>query len=177
MPFYRDISNFACFMFLISGNLSPYLLSVAPTGTAAQVQQWGEFRKSHAAFIMVPVHAEQGQVMLYIKQKNNIHLTLSSYCHWRRNSRFWRKEFIYLLCGKENPHSRFSDTSGHVHPVFSRHWSAPTRGLPLSWAPCQEQETSQLKSRLVCQHSTEFLDFGVMFQVRNHCFSSPAFPV
>lgn len=75
-------------MFLISGNLSPYFPSVAPIGAAAQVQQWGEFRRSHAAFIMVSARVEQGWVMLYRKQKTNIHLTLSSYCHWRRNSGF-----------------------------------------------------------------------------------------
>lgn len=69
MPFYRDISTFASFMFLISGNLSPYLLSVTPFNAAAQVQQWELFWKSHAAFIMVPAHVEHGQVMLYIKQK------------------------------------------------------------------------------------------------------------
>lgn len=77
--FYRDISNFASFMFLISGNLSPCLLSAASIGAAAQIQQWGECWKSHGAFTMVSDHVEQGQVMLYIKQKNSIHLTFSSY--------------------------------------------------------------------------------------------------
>lgn len=49
---------------------------------------------------------------------------------------------------------------------------------PCKMGTLPTQETPpQLESRLVCQQSTEFLDFRLLLQVRNHCFSSPAFPV
>lgn len=80
MPFYRDIPNFASFMFLISGNLPPYLPSLAPIGDTAQVQHWEEFWKSHAAFIMVSAHVEQGQVILLFKAEKQYPFYFSR--HW-----------------------------------------------------------------------------------------------
>lgn len=120
---------------------------------------------------------EQGQVFLYIKQKNSVHFTPPSHCHWSRNSAgFWRKEVIYLLCGKETPHSGFPDASGNVPPVFSRRWMSPSMRFTLVMGSLPRQETPpQLESRLVFQQSTEFLHFRLLLQVRNHC--SPAFPV
>lgn len=127
---------------------------------------------------LISSYVEQGQVMLYIKQKTSVHLTVSSHCHWSRNSGgFWRKEVIYLLRGQEKPHSGLPDTSGNVPPVFSRHWISPNMRFTLVMGYLPRQETPpQLESRLVCQQSTEFIDFRLLLQVGNHWFS-PAFPV
>lgn len=124
-------------------------------------------------------YVEQGQVMLYIKQKKIVHLTLSSHCHRSRNiGGFWRKEVIYLLCGKEKPHSGLPDTGRNVPPVFSKRWISPNMRFTLVMGSLPRQETPpQLERRLVCQQSTEFLDARVPPEVRNHCFPSPAFPV
>lgn len=100
---------------LISGNPTPYLPSMAPIGATVQVQQWGEFWKFPDAFTVISSYVEQGQVMLYIKQKNSVHLTVSSHCHWSRISGgFWRKHVIYsyvetksLIQGSQTPVEMF----------------------------------------------------------------------
>lgn len=146
---------------LISGNPSPYLSSVAPIGAAVQEQHWGEFWKFPDAFTVISSHlilnVEQGQVMLYIKQKNSVHLTVSSHCHWSRNSGgFWRKGVICLVCGKEKPHLGLPDTSGTVPPVFSRHWISPNMRFTPVMGSLPRQKTPSQRAGLCANRALNF---------------------
>lgn len=143
---------------LISGNPPPDLPFVASIGAAVQVQQWGELWKFPDAFAMILSQVEEGHVALYLKQKNSACMTLPSCCHWSRKSDgFWRKEVIYLLCGKEKPHSWHPDTRGNVPPVFSKSSISPNTSFTLVMCSLPRQGTPpQLENRLVHQWSSEF---------------------
>lgn len=68
------------------------LSSTPRTGAAVQVHQREKLWKFSGDCDLTSSYVGQGEVMLYMKQENGVHLTLSSHCHWSRSSGGWLEE-------------------------------------------------------------------------------------
>lgn len=121
-------------------------------------------------------YTEQGQVLLHVKQENNP--LDSNLPHWRWKSGGWLDKRSFTSHVERKSLIQGSHALVEVSSVFNCCWISPNMRFALVVGSMPRQETPPpLESRLMCQRSTDFLDFRFLLWVRNHCLSFPAFPV
>lgn len=114
---------------LSSGNVLP---SAPWTRAVVQVHQMEKLWKFSGDCDLTSSYVGQGEVMLYMKQENGVHLTLSTHCHWSRSSVGWLEE------RSSTSHVGRTSLGQGLHMLVEMFlWSlaaagpAPTRGLSL----------------------------------------------